>query len=80
MREREDGDPPEVDLNSSLRCLVSLLLDKVIRHQKVFSICFVALVFVYAPRRTFKVIGTKLGRPRAIDGLPERRPSYVVSL
>lgn len=28
-------------------------------------------MFVFAPRRTFKVIGTKLWRRRAIDGLPK---------
>lgn len=32
--EREGG-PLEVDLNSAPQCCVSLLLDKVIRHQKV---------------------------------------------
>lgn len=45
-REREDGDPAEVDLNSSLRCLVSLLLDKVIRHQVFFIfICYSCVCF-----------------------------------
>lgn len=46
--------PLEVDPNPAPQCLVSLLLDKVIRHQKVFCsrVCF-------APRRTFKVIGAR---------------------
>lgn len=47
--ERERG-PLEVDLNPALQCRVSLLLDKVIRHQKVL------FLYLFCPQSGFKVI------------------------
>lgn len=53
-RERERG-PLEADLSPALQCCVSLLLDKVIRHQKVLFLCF-----FFALRAGFEVINPKV--------------------
>lgn len=56
VRERERGSergPLEVDLNPALQCCVSLLLDKVIKHQRVL------FLYLFCPESSFKVITLK---------------------
>lgn len=50
--EREK-DPLEADLNCALQYCVSLLLDKVIRHQRVL------FLYLFSPQSGFKVINPK---------------------
>lgn len=71
QRERERG-PLEVDLNPALQCRVSLLLDKVIRHQKVL------FLYLFCPQSGFKAIDPEATQTFVVKSLIQHWTALIL--
>lgn len=69
-----ERDPLEVDLNSALQCCVSLLLDKVIRHQRVL------FLYLFCPWSGLKVINHKTTHTFVVKLLIQHRMALILSV